>query len=144
MSSLPPPFFSQPARVLHVKAGDAAFTGPDRLAREAAAVTLARNDRALADTLGRAWRSGAPDELLDRVLTTYAHAHTLDSRELRAVAIAARFVTVGPLESRDEIALLGRIASRITKPLKAALGSAQDKKKPCSCAACIAEAASLN
>src|SRR4051794_34589501 len=104
MSELPPPFFSEPARVLHVDADDDAFTGPSRLAREAAAATVVRNDSAIADALGRAWRSGAPDEMLVGVLITYASAHELDSDEVRAVAAVARLVPVVLVDARaDEI-----------------------------------------
>lgn len=145
MSELPPPFFSEPARALHVDAGDEAFTGPSRLAREAAAATVVRDDRAIADALGRAWRSGAPDEMLAGLLITYASAHELDPEEVEAIAAAARFVPIVPAEVRgDAVALLGEVARSVAEPLGAALATAQEDEEPCWCAACIAEAASLN
>jgi hypothetical protein len=151
MSELPPPFFSEPARALHVDAVDDDFTGPVRLAREAAAATVCRDDGAMADVLGRAWRSGAPDELLaDELLAdalcSYATAHELDLEEARAIASVARFVPAvpGAVANRRDVELLGAVAARVSDPLGRALATAQDDEEPCWCPSCIAEAAALN
>jgi hypothetical protein len=145
MAELPPPFFSEPARALHVEADDEAFTGPGRLGRETAAATIARDDRAMADTLGRAWRSGAPDEMLSGLLVTYASAHELDESEVKAIASATRFAATVPQQARvNEVKLLGEVAPRIAEPLGQALARAQNDEEPCWCASCIAATASLN
>jgi hypothetical protein len=145
MSQLPPPFFSEPARALHVDATDDAFTGPDRLARETAAVTVTRNDAVMADTLGRGWRSGAPDELLAGLLMTYASAHHLDPDEARAIAAAAHFVRAALVEGhQDPVSLLHYVGACVAGAIGEALSTVQADDEPCWCAACIAQAASLN
>lgn len=145
MSDLPPPFFSEPARALHVETSDDAYTGPDRLARETAIVTVNRDDSAMAEALGRGWRSGAPEELLTGLLTTYACAHGLGPEEMRAIAAAARFVPAPAGRTADNhVDLLRRVGSAVMSPLSEALASVQEDHEPCWCPACIAEAASLN
>jgi hypothetical protein len=145
MSDLPPSFFSDPARTLHVDPGDAAFTGPSRLAREAAAATAAGDRAAMADVLGRAWRSGAPPEVLDGTLTSYAMAEDLDEDDVRAIARTSRFMPTVPRAQRvDDVALLADVAVHVAEPLGQALASAQEDDEPCWCAACVAEAAALN
>jgi hypothetical protein len=144
MPELPPPFFSEPARALHLDAGSDAFTGPARLAREAAAATVDRDDGVMADILGRAWRSGASEEVLATALCSYASAHELDWEEARAIASVARFVPAPGTGWGDNVALLGLVAASVTQPLDDALAAVQGDEEPCWCLACIAEAASLN
>jgi hypothetical protein len=145
MAELPPPFFSEPACGMHLAEDDPSFTGPDRLAREAAAATLLRDDRAMADALSRARRSGAPDRLLSTMLANYASAHELESNETRAIAVTTRFVSVSPVRGRvTRLAVLGEIATRIVEPIGRALATAQADDDPCRCPKCIAQTASLN
>jgi hypothetical protein len=145
MPELPPAFFSDPACALRLGEHDRSFTGPDRLAREAAAATLSRDDDALADALRRAWRSGVPKDLLATVLANYSCAHELESDDALAIAVAARFIALAPTYGGfSDLALLGEIASRIAEPMGQALVAAQQDDSPCWCPTCIARAASLN
>ena len=145
MRDLPLPFHTDPARALALGPDDARFTGPDRLAREVAEATVDRDDVALAMTLSRAWRSGAPDELLEDVLCSYARAHELDGETLAAIDTLARFAPAGgDLPLGTEYALLAALRERALSGLQAALEAAQDADEPCWCVACVAEAAELN
>src|SRR4051794_36157328 len=101
MSDTPPPFYSDPARLVALAPDDADYTGPDRLAREAAEATVERDDAALAACLGRAWRSGAPEELLGQVLGSYACAHDLAPDDARAIESLAHLVPAGAAGPAD-------------------------------------------
>jgi hypothetical protein len=145
MRDLPPPFFSQPVLALHIADDSDAFTGPGRLAREAAAVTADRDDLALAETLARAWRSGAPEELLTSLLTNYASAHELEPPEAHAIDAAAHFAPAGQARIRPgDLDLLNEVVVHVAEPLGTALSDAQQDQDPCWCEACIAQVAALN
>ena len=140
-----PLFHNDPVRrVLELCIADRDYTGPRRLATEIATATLRRNDVAVADTLRRAWRSGAPDDLLETTLSTYASAHDLDCQEAQAIAAMSQLVALaGAGEAPRNPHRYGELAVRVSTSISDALASAQ-REDSCCCPACIAEASALN
>jgi hypothetical protein len=145
MTSLPPTFYSDPVRsLLAVDPDDTEYLAPDRLASEAAIMTLRRDDACMGELLGRAWRSGAPEDLLGHVLGGYVAAHGLDGDEARTIHSLAHFVPARAAHGRAGIDLVNAVSTTVPALLEEALATFQGDEEPCWCPACIAEAAALN
>ena len=144
MSELPPPFYADPTRaLLALEPGHPDFVGPADFARRSAVHVLRRNDAAMAELLYRAWRSGAPDELLDRALLTYAGVHELDPDEAEAVYDAARLFLLDD-RAQARLPLVTALRDGVGRGVEECLTAVQGEDEPCRCPACIAEAAGLN
>ena len=143
--SPPPTFYTDPARaLLALNHPDPRFTGPDRLAREIAEATIERDDEQVAASLGRAWRSGAPEELLESNLSSYASVHGLGADEAAAIMAASRFVTTTGDEEIEPCELFRPLVAIVPDLLGGALAAAQGDEDPCWCPLCIGELAALN
>lgn len=143
----PPVFMADPRRtLLNISFGHPDYTGPERLAWETRTCTIRRNDDRLAATIGRAWRSGAPESLIDSILTMYAAAHGLDQYERDAIINASRFALARqlPEPSRRSVRLMGATGAAVVPRVHNALVDAQDACEPCACPACVAEVAGVN
>jgi hypothetical protein len=112
--------------------------------RETAAVTLNRDDVAMAETLSRAWRSGAPEEVLTMAIATYASAHDMDPDEVVAIDNAAHAVTVHGNDGGLHPRLTQAVHFAAVEGVGDALVSAQNDEEPCFCGDCIAEVAARN
>jgi hypothetical protein len=145
MSESPPPFFGDPVSAcLAIDEQDPGFTGPDRLARESAVHTITADDAGLSRTLGRAWRSGAPGEVLSEKLADYATALDLSNDTVEAIENASRFYAVVPTDAEQLLALMSALAEPVKASVYAALVEAAQEEEVCVCPACIARVAGLN
>jgi hypothetical protein len=143
----PPVFIADPRRtLLAIPFGHPDYAGPERVAWETRTSALRRNDDRLAATIGRAWRSGAPESLIDSILTMYAAAHGLDQDDRDAIVNASRFAPARqhPDASRRSVRLMRAIEAAVLPRVYDALADAQEDCEPCACPACVAEVAGLN
>ena len=124
--------------------GDSEYISPERLAREAAIITIHRHDAGMARLLGRAWRSGAPEHLLGCVLGGYAAAHGLDADEARAIESLAHVVPTPATDVQRSVELLQAVSTAVHQAMEEALVAMQGDEEPCWCPSCIARAARLN
>ncbi len=130
--------------LLALDPGDSDYISPGRLAREAAIITLDRDDAGMGDLLGRAWRSGAPEHLLGYVLDGYVVAHGLGPAEAGAIMSLAQFVPTAEADAQRDVDVLQAVGAAVLPALEEALVAIQGDEEPCWCPACLARAAGLN
>ena len=94
----------------------------------------------MGDLLGRAWRSGAPEQLLGYVLDSYVVAHGLDPAEAGAITSLAQFVAT-EADAQRSVDVLEAVSAAVLPALEEALVAIQGDEEPCWCPACIARAA---
>lgn len=145
MSATPPPFYTDRASALvALEPDDAEFTGPDRLVRELAECILTEDDVRVTSVLRRAWRSGAPDEVIGSALYDFVVAVGISDEEAMTIANASRLIPLGDEPAEKALQLMDVIQDEVMGQVTGALVAVQETNEPCMCPACIAKLAELN